>query len=115
MSHKLWINGAWVDSDGGSVVDIQNPANGTKIAEVLNGSRADVDKAVQAANEAFFDGRWSKKTPAERSLAIWNLVRFGSMTTFRLLQRHRMAVSNSLALAKTCLQRQWPIIKSPNM
>jgi betaine-aldehyde dehydrogenase len=32
-----------------------------------------VDKAVTAAREAFYDGRWSKLTPAQRSLAIWRL------------------------------------------
>ena len=31
---------------------------------------ADVDAAVQAAHQAFYDGRWSRKTPAERSLAL---------------------------------------------
>jgi betaine-aldehyde dehydrogenase len=29
--------------------------------------------AVKAAHTAFYDGRWSKKTPAERSKAIWKL------------------------------------------
>lgn len=39
----------------------------------MAGSREDVDRAVQAAKEAFYDGRWSKKTPGERSLALWRL------------------------------------------
>lgn len=73
MEHRLWINGEWADSDGGGRMAIENPATGEKIAEVADGSPADVDKAVQAARTAFYDGRWSKKTPSERSLALWRL------------------------------------------
>ncbi|HEY3231919.1 MAG TPA: aldehyde dehydrogenase family protein, partial [Roseiflexaceae bacterium] len=73
MEHKLWIGGAWTDSKGGGRLAIENSATGAQIAEVIDGSREDVDRAVRAAREAFYDGRWSKLTPAERSLAIWKL------------------------------------------
>ena len=52
---------------------IENPATGEQIAEVVAASRADVDRAVQAARTAFYDGRWSRLTPADRSKAIWKL------------------------------------------
>jgi betaine-aldehyde dehydrogenase len=73
MEHKLWIDGAWADSAGGGEMAIENPATGELIAEVIDADRADVDRAVRAAHTAFYDGRWSKKTPGERSLAIWKL------------------------------------------
>ncbi len=73
MEYKLWIDGAWTDSSGGDRMVIENPANGQTIATVVDASRADVDRAVQAAHRAFYDGRWSKLTPGERSLAIWRL------------------------------------------
>lgn len=73
MNYKLWIDGAWTDSKGGGVMSIENPATGQKIAEVVDAGREDVDRAVQAAKTAFYDGRWSKLTPAQRSLAIWKL------------------------------------------
>ncbi len=73
MEHKLWINGEWVDSNGGSRMRVENPATGATLGEVVNGSRADVDRAVLAAQAAFADGRWSKKTPAERSKVLWKL------------------------------------------
>jgi betaine-aldehyde dehydrogenase len=73
MNYKLWIDGQWTDSQGGGVTSIENPATGEKIAEVIDASRADVDRAVQAAHMAFYDGRWSKLTPGERSLALWRL------------------------------------------
>jgi betaine-aldehyde dehydrogenase len=73
MEHKLWIDGAWADSADGGSMSIENPATGEPIAEVIDASRADVDRAVRAAHAAFYDGRWSKKTPGERSLALWKL------------------------------------------
>jgi betaine-aldehyde dehydrogenase len=73
MEHKLWINGEWTDSRNGSRMAIVNPATNETIAEVVDAGPADVDRAVQAAKTAFYDGRWSKKTPAERSLSLWRL------------------------------------------
>ena len=71
--YKLWIDGQWQDSQGGKMISIENPATGEKIAEVIDASREDVDRAVQAAKRAFYDGRWSRIVPAERSKAIWKL------------------------------------------
>jgi betaine-aldehyde dehydrogenase len=73
MNYKLWIDGKWEDTKGGSVMSIEDPTTGKKIAEVIDASREDVDRAVQAAKRAFYDGRWSKISPAERSKAIWKL------------------------------------------
>jgi betaine-aldehyde dehydrogenase len=73
MEHKLWIDGKWVDSKGGSRISVENPATSQKIAEVVDASIEDVDRAVQAAKKAFYDGRWSGLVPSERSKAIWKL------------------------------------------
>ncbi|GER80084.1 MAG: gamma-aminobutyraldehyde dehydrogenase [Anaerolineales bacterium] len=73
MEHKLWINGKWEDTQDGRMMAVEDPTTGKKIAEVADAGRADVDRAVQAAKAAFYDGRWSKKTPGERSKLIWKL------------------------------------------
>ena len=73
MNYKLWIDGKWEDTKGGKTMSIEDPATGKIIAEVVDASREDVDRAVQAAKRAFYDGRWSKKTPSERSKIIWKL------------------------------------------
>ncbi|HEX5944073.1 MAG TPA: gamma-aminobutyraldehyde dehydrogenase [Anaerolineales bacterium] len=73
MNYKLWIDGKWEDTQGGSTMSIEDPTTGKEIAEVIDASREDVERAVQAARRAFYDGRWSKKTPSERSKAIWKL------------------------------------------
>ncbi|MEB2334598.1 MAG: gamma-aminobutyraldehyde dehydrogenase [Anaerolineaceae bacterium] len=73
MDYKLWIDGKWADAQNSETMKIENPATGEIIAEAQDASRADVDKAVQAAKIAFYDGRWSRITPSERSKAIWKL------------------------------------------
>ncbi|MBV6395686.1 MAG: Gamma-aminobutyraldehyde dehydrogenase [Anaerolineales bacterium] len=73
MNYKLWIDGKWEDTKGGKMMSIEDPATGKNIAEVVDASREDVNRAVQAAKTAFYDGRWSKKTPSERSKIIWKL------------------------------------------
>jgi len=54
---KNYVNGEWVDSETKEWGDIRCPATGEKIAEVPYSTSADVDKAVQAAREAFWDWR----------------------------------------------------------
>jgi betaine-aldehyde dehydrogenase len=73
MEHKLWINGEWQGAEDGSRMSIEDPTTGKQIAEVIDAGRKDVDRAVQAAKSAFYDGRWSRKTPGERSRIIWKL------------------------------------------
>jgi len=73
MGYRLWINGQWANSQGGGRREIENPATGQTICDVVEASPADVDAAVLAARTAFYDGGWSQTTPAERSLALWRL------------------------------------------
>ncbi len=73
MEWRLWINGEWVESHGGRNLTVENPATGEPLARVAAAGREDVNRAVTAARHAFYDGRWSRKTPAERSLALWKL------------------------------------------
>jgi betaine-aldehyde dehydrogenase len=71
-AHQLWINGEWTASKGGSMMEIENPANRTSIASVVDASAADVDRAVKAAQDAFYGG-WRRTTPGERSNLLLKL------------------------------------------
>ncbi|MDX6592813.1 MAG: aminobutyraldehyde dehydrogenase [Gaiellales bacterium] len=61
-----FINGEPAESASGEVDEIINPATGEVIAEVPRSTAEDVDRAVQAAEKAFFEGGWRETTPAER-------------------------------------------------
>ena len=64
-SYKMWIGGKWVDATSGKMYKVVNPATEEEIAQLPLGDKADVDKAVEAAQKAF--PVWSQKSPEERS------------------------------------------------
>jgi acyl-CoA reductase-like NAD-dependent aldehyde dehydrogenase len=61
---RMLIDGAWVDSASGAVLDVENPARRTTIASIPRGGEEDVDRAAKAAAKAFPD--WKKVAPRQR-------------------------------------------------
>ena len=51
--NKFYINGEWVKPVGEEIIDIINPSNESVIGTLSIGSKADIDKAVEAAKVAF--------------------------------------------------------------
>lgn len=49
---RLWIGGEWSAGRSGETFESVNPADGTVIARVSAGGKADIDDAVQAAKDA---------------------------------------------------------------
>jgi malonate-semialdehyde dehydrogenase (acetylating)/methylmalonate-semialdehyde dehydrogenase len=68
---KNYIDGEWVGSDSATIGDVWNPAKGEKIAQVAYGTRNDVDKAVQAAKNAFWE--WRTTPPLSRARYFFRL------------------------------------------
>jgi malonate-semialdehyde dehydrogenase (acetylating)/methylmalonate-semialdehyde dehydrogenase len=54
---KHYIGGAWVASDSAHLIPVNNPATCETIAQVPDGTRAEVDRAVRAADQAFEEWR----------------------------------------------------------
>ncbi|MGB3101713.1 MAG: aldehyde dehydrogenase family protein [Psychrobacillus psychrotolerans] len=50
---KQYINGEWVDSTGSETIEVVNPATEKVIGKISSGTRDDVDRAVEAAKDAF--------------------------------------------------------------
>ncbi len=71
--HKLLIDGQWVDASSGKTFAVFDPSNGQQIAQVAEGTAADVDEAVKAARRAFEDGPWARMKPTERGKLVWKL------------------------------------------
>src|SRR5580704_9984137 len=72
-THKMLINGKWVEALSGQTFATYNPATGEVLAHVAEGNHEDIDRAVKAARSAFETGRWSQLTPSERGRVIWKL------------------------------------------
>ncbi|XP_033749615.1 retinal dehydrogenase 1-like [Pecten maximus] len=53
---QLFINNEWVNAISGKTFPVLNPATEGKIADIQEGDKADVDKAVDAAKKAFEPG-----------------------------------------------------------
>jgi 1-pyrroline dehydrogenase len=61
---KMFVGGEWVESSSGETMEVLNPATGESIAEVPRGTTDDVERAVEAAKEAWAE--WQFKTPKDR-------------------------------------------------
>jgi len=71
--HKMLINGKWVESASGKTFPTYNPATGEVMAQVAEGDREDIDRAVAAARNAFDRGPWRSMTASERGRLVWKL------------------------------------------
>ncbi|WP_449393251.1 aldehyde dehydrogenase family protein [Eoetvoesiella caeni] len=71
MQDQLFINGRFVDAESGETLATLNPHDNSVIAEVAMAGKADVDKAVKAAQAAF--PKWSRMAAMERGHLLLKL------------------------------------------
>src|SRR4051812_34454353 len=71
--YDLFIGGAWRPSKGGARVATLNPATEEPLAEITEGTAADIAAAVAAAGEAYRS--WSRLPGAERGKHLYRLAR----------------------------------------
>jgi succinate-semialdehyde dehydrogenase/glutarate-semialdehyde dehydrogenase len=62
---QLFINGAWGPSASGRTLPVVNPANGNQIGAVAYAERADLDRALEAADQGF--RAWRKISAFDRA------------------------------------------------
>jgi 1-pyrroline dehydrogenase len=67
-TYQQFIGGSFVDAADGRTAEVINPANDQVIANVPASSKEDVDRAVDAAEQAF--ETWKRTTPQDRSLLL---------------------------------------------
>lgn len=71
-SHRLFIDGIWVDPGSDRLIEVENPATEETIAQLHAASLADLDRAVAAARAAL-DGPWGRMPPAMRAKLLYRL------------------------------------------
>jgi phenylacetaldehyde dehydrogenase len=69
----MLINGKWVEAASGKTFPTYDPSTGEVLANVAEGDREDIDRAVKAAREAFDRGPWRRMTPSQRGKLMWKL------------------------------------------
>ena len=68
LKRQGWIDGQWVDADGGGVFAVTDPATGAKIVEVADLGAAETRRAIDAAARAL--PAWRSKTAKERAAVL---------------------------------------------
>jgi betaine-aldehyde dehydrogenase len=67
---RLFIGGDWVEPSSTAVFDVVSPTTEELVGRVPEAQVADVDRAVDAARQAFEHGPWPRMTPAERGAIL---------------------------------------------
>jgi len=70
---KMFINNQFVPAASGKTFPTYNPATGEVMAQVAEGEREDIDRAVKAARKAFENPAWSDMPASQRGRLIWKL------------------------------------------
>ena len=70
---KMFINNQWVASASGKTFPTYNPATGEVLAQIAEGDREDIDRAVKAARKAFDSGPWPEMSASQRGRLMWKL------------------------------------------
>ncbi|MFP8890312.1 aldehyde dehydrogenase family protein [Natrialbaceae archaeon A-CW2] len=69
--YQHYIDGAWTDGTGGETFESKNPATGDLLATFERGTEADVDTALEAADDAFEE--WRSLSYIDRAEYLWDI------------------------------------------
>ena len=86
----MFIDGSWVEAISGARFEVTNPATGEVIGDMPDGSSADAEAAIAAADAAF--PAWSTTTAYERSSILyraWQLMTERSAELAELMTREQ--------------------------
>ena len=99
MDYKLFIDGKWVEPQGGEKDEVFNPSTNEVIATIANGNEADAALALEAAEKA--QPAWRALPPRQRADILRNFV--------------AEIKANSERLAKLLVKEQGKLLKVARM
>ena len=71
---KLFYNNEWHEAKSGKTFETVNPADGTKLADICEADKADVDVAVELAKKAFQIGSaWRSIDASKKGMLLLKL------------------------------------------
>jgi aldehyde dehydrogenase (NAD+) len=73
IKYQAFVGGDWVDAASGATFESEDPFSGDVWAVLPRCGAADVDRAVEAADKAFFSGAWPALTASARGQLIYKL------------------------------------------
>jgi len=69
----LIIGDTRTNASDGATIDVYDPSSGDVLATIADGTKADVDRAVQTAREAFESTAWRDMKPADRGRILFKI------------------------------------------
>jgi acyl-CoA reductase-like NAD-dependent aldehyde dehydrogenase len=85
---KMYVDGKWVDSESGKVLEATSPSTGEVIGTVPEGTRKDARRAIAAANAAWQD--WAARSAFDRAAAMERVA--------RIIEERRAELARTLTL-----------------
>lgn len=105
---RMVIGGETVDASDGQRFDVVNPATGTVIATAPQGGKADVDKAVAAAQQAFDDPKgWASWPAGKRGRALAKLAELVKKNSEELAQLEARNAGKPITSARGEIAGVW--------
>ena len=68
LRQQCYVDGAWIDADGGGTIEVTNPATGAVIGTVPTLGAAETRRAIEAAARAF--PAWAARTAKDRAAVL---------------------------------------------
>ena len=68
LRQQCYLDGAWLDAEGGATVEVHNPATGGLLGSVPRMGASEAKRAIEAAKAAW--PAWRKKTGKERAVIL---------------------------------------------
>jgi aldehyde dehydrogenase (NAD+) len=99
--YRLFIDGAWTDSEADSVVEVINPATEAVIGTVVQATDKDVMRAINAARRAFDEGPWPRMSPRQRSAVLLRMADVLERRRGELVELNIREAGSVRALAET--------------
>lgn len=98
--YQMIINGERVDSSSGERFTTYNPATGQPLAEVAKATVEDVNKAVEAARNAFENGKWRRYTVGRRARVMMKIAEIMRARFNELVELEVLNSGKSLSAAQ---------------
>src|SRR6516162_3950079 len=97
---QMFINNQWVPAASGKTFPTYNPATGEVLAQVAEGDKEDIDRAVKAARKAFENPAWADMPASQRGRLIWKLADLMEARTEEFAQIESLDNGKPLAIAR---------------
>ncbi len=105
---QLYIDGQWSPPSGGGIIDVVSASTEQVAGKVPEGTRADVNRAVAAARQAFDNG-WGETSREERAAWIEKLAAALQSRSDAIARTISMEVGSPISMA-TSIQAGLPVM-----